>query len=1099
MNVLALCAFACLVASAKSVVLPISLEGGFKAPPSNAKPHTWYHLMNGNVTKEGITSDFEAIAKAGLGGVQIFDVGCAIPAGPVKFNSKEWFGILQHANSEAKRFGLELGMLTCSGCSSSGGPWNTPANAMKTVVFTETSVEGPKCFDAVLPRTKKDNGFYGDIAVLAYPAPKRKTPLSNLDAKIFAERGSVKRDEKIAAEDEIIAKDTIVDLTSRMDKDGRLVWSIPDGAWKILRIGYICNGRRNHPASEKGYGLEVDKLSAKAMEHHFGQYVGRICESLGMDPGKFPEAGLKNVLVDSYEVGMQNWTQGLDRIFEKEMGYSLVGYLPVFAGWIVGGTEESERFLEDFRRVVADLFARNYAGCLARLCRENGLMLSIEPYGNGPFDNLQYGQYADIPMSEFWSQSSNGDHGVLKVHNARLAATLSHVWGRRYAAAESFTAGPETGGRWLTTPFSIKSQGDRAYANGINRIVYHRFTHQPWPGDKYLPGMTMGRWGMHLDRTQTWWPLAGDWFAYQTRCQWMLQEGVFAADVLFWCGEEVPLSGTDTRLPRGYDFDYCATEAFMRLKVENGRIVSPGGVAYALLALPATDTLSISSLEKIGELLDAGAKICSIARPKRAPGLSNKVRSGKAYANMVDHVWSKGVMKASACNALSELGIKPDFAADAPDAAWIHRKSSNVDWYFIALDNHTNTTFAVSMRQTGRIPEIWNPLTASIEDAPVWREENGRTFVTLSFPPSGSAFVVFRRPSEGVHPVSVQAAVATRSEYAPSKKKHSLEIKKAEYGVFDGAVTPEKKPVVIDITSKVASCVKDGAIDICVNNRFAGRDPLVLTPKKFRVTYIYDGRKNTETLGEHARFVVPKDAYVIQPPPTWEWRGGKILSWQPMGVKLAFSDGSEKMLESCPPESMAVDGQWTLSFPEGWSAPDRVTLDALAPWNEHEDNGIKYFSGTATYTKNVKLGERRLEEDCRIMLDLGTVKNFAQVKVNGKGFPVLWKPPYRLDVTEAIPDDGNVDLEIKVTNLWPNRLIGDERLFAPDCEWLSRLHRGSRIEHPIRAIPDWVKEGRRSPTSRHTFTTWRHWSKDDKLLPSGLIGPVKIRFGKFAE
>ena len=133
------------------------------------------------------------------------------------------------------------------------------------------------------------------------------------------------------------------------------------------------------------------------------------------------------------------------------------------------------------------------------------------------------------------------------------------------------------------------------------------------------------------------------------------------------------------------------------------------------------------------------------------------------------------------------------------------------------------------------------------------------------------------------------------------------------------------------------------------------------------------------------------------------------------------------------------------------------------------------------------------------MLDLGTVKNFAQVKVNGKGFPVLWKPPYRLDVTEAIPDDGNVDLEIKVTNLWPNRLIGDERLFAPDCEWLSRLHRGSRIEHPIRAIPDWVKEGRRSPTSRHTFTTWRHWSKDDKLLPSGLIGPVKIRFGKFAE
>ena len=1095
MNVLALCAFACLVASAKSLVPSISLEDGFKAPPSNAKPHTWYHMMNGNVTKEGITCDFEAIAKAGIGGVQIFDVGCKIPPGPVKFNSKEWFDVLQHAHREAKRLGLEICISNCSGCSSSGGPWNTPDNAMKIVVFSETSAKGPMFFDAVLPRTKKDNGFYEDIAVLAYPTPKRKTPLSNLDAKILAERGNVSRDKNVAAKDEIIAKDSIVDLTSQIDKDGRLKWSIPTGNWKILRIGCICNGRRNHPASERGYGLEVDKLSAKAMDHHFGQYIGRICKRLGVEPGIVSETGLNNVLVDSYEVGMQNWTRGFDKIFEKKMGYSPVGYLPVFAGWIVGGTEESERFLEDFRRVVADLFARNYAGRLAHLCRENGLMLSLEPYGNGPFDNLQYGQYADIPMSEFWSQSSNGDHGDLKVHNARLAASLSHVWGRRYAAAESFTAGPETGGRWLTTPFSIKSQGDRAYANGVNRIVYHRFTHQPWPGNKYLPGMTMGRWGMHLDRTQTWWPLASDWFAYQARCQWMLQEGVFVADVLFWCGETTPIAGTDTRLPFGYDFDYCSTDAFMRLKVENGRIVSPGGVAYNLLVLPNTDTLSISSLEKIGELLDAGAKISSVVRPCRTPGLANEVRSGKAYETIVDSVWSKGVMAMSASDALSRLGIKPDFAADIRDVAWIHRKSSHADWYFVALDNHTNTTLTVSMRQTGRIPEIWNPLAASVEDAPVWREENGRTFVTLSFSPSGSAFVVFRKPSEGVHLSSVRATVATRKEYALLKRECSLKIIKAEYGVFEGIADP----VVVDITSKVASHVSDGEIDICVDNRFAGRDPLVNTPKKFRVTYIYDGNETTETLGERTRFAVPKEKFIVQPPPTWEWCGGKILAWQPMSANVAFSDGVEKVLKCFPPESITVDGSWSLSFPEGWSAPERVVLEALVPWNEHEDDGIKYFSGTATYAKTVKVGEKHIEEGRRIMLDLGVVKNFAQVTVNGRAFPVLWKPPYRLDITDAVDDGGSIGLEIKVTNLWPNRLIGDERLFAPDCEWVSHLRRGNQIEHSIKAIPDWVKEGKRSPTARHTFTTWRHWSKNDKVFPSGLIGPVRIRFGEFAE
>ena len=305
--------------------------------------------------------------------------------------------------------------------------------------------------------------------------------------------------------------------------------------------------------------------------------------------------------------------------------------------------------------------------------------------------------------------------------------------------------------------------------------------------------------------------------------------------------------------------------------------------------------------------------------------------------------------------------------------------------------------------------------------------------------------------------------------------------------------------MVVDITSKVASHVSDGEIDICVDNRFAGRDPLVNTPKKFRVTYIYDGNETTETLGERTRFAVPKEKFIVQPPPTWEWRGGKILAWQRMSANVTFSDGVEKVLKCFPPESITVDGSWSLSFPEGWSAPERVVLEALVPWNEHEDDGIKYFSGTATYAKTVKVGEKHIEEGRRIMLDLGVVKNFAQVTVNGRAFPVLWKPPYRLDITDAVDNGGSVGLKIKVTNLWPNRLIGDERLFAPDCEWVSHLRRGNQIEHSIKAIPDWVKEGKRSPTSRHTFTTWRHWSKNDKLLPSGLIGPVRIRFGEFAQ
>ena len=1224
-----------LLVCASSVAL--TLEEGFRTPPDSAKPHTWYHMMNGNVTKEGITCDFEALAKAGIGGVQMFDAGCAIPPGPLKFNSDDWFDMFAHAHREAKRLGLEICIPNCSGWSSSGGPWNPPANGMKVIRFTETKVAGPRSrWSATLPRETKDNGFYDDIAVLAYPTPKGKAKLSNLPEKMFYARGNVRRDTKPVAKDALVAKDAVIDLTSKMKKDGTLEWDVPAGDWTILRIGYICNNRMNHPASEKGKGLEVDKLSASAMDYHFEQYVTRLCRTLGIAvgrddpiaPPKIGETGFNNILVDSYEVGCQNWTQGFDKTFEKRMGYSLTRYLPVFAGRIVGSVEESERFLEDFRRVVADLFAENYAGRLTELCHQHGLLCSIEPYGSCPSDNLQYGQDIDIPMAEYWSTAARGAHHSGGIGNSRLAATLAHVWGRRYAATESFTASPGSGGRWRTTPYSIKAQGDKVFAAGINRIIYHRFTHQPWPGDKYLPGMTMGRWGMHLDRTQTWWPLAGDWFRYQTRCQWMLQEGTFAADVLFWCGEEVPLGGTDTKLPAGYDYDYCATKAFLALKVENGRVVAPGGVSYALLVLPKTDTMSEVCVKKVGELLDAGAKVSSVSRPSRTPGLrgwNGTARSPSApYKDLVASVWAKGVIGKSAADALSEIGIAPDFATATPDASWIHRRSNDADWYFVALDNAAPVKFEASFRQTGRVPEIWDAETGSIRDAAAWREENGRTIVSLDYTISGSAFVVFRRAATGgprsraaadaqervppaVHPTSVSATVSARPDPVLPEKPHTLVIKKAEYGVFgverpdcsnvtklikpgvpigvnnaemggdpayqkvkqlevrytsvryeklkcdivregsrytlpkgtkligawygliDPNWNPPVGPTVIDVTEKLASLVKDGKIDVIAENELAGRDPLFKTVKKMVVTYVYDGKEHTTTFNEHERFRLPKNRLVAPPPPDWEWRDGKILAWQPLSAEISMSDGTKKTVAALPSAGVVIPGAWSVSFPAGWDAPTSVTFDSLIPWNEHTDNGIKYFSGTATYRKRIVPGieksdveSRKSDVGCRmsdvpsrspgirVMLDLGVVKDFAEVTVNGKKFPVLWKPPFRLDITDALGGPRSVavadarervppviDIEIKVTNLWPNRLIGDDTLYADDCEWNGVPRRGVK-EFGVKEIPQWVKDGKPSPTGRHTFTTWRHWSKEDDLLPSGLIGPVMLRGGVIA-
>ena len=1277
---------------------PLTLEEGFRNPPNSAKPHTWYHMMNGNVTKEGITCDFEALAKAGVGGVQMFDAGCNIPPGSLDFNSPEWFDMFKHAASEARRLGLEICIPNCSGWSSSGGPWNMPSNGMKFVTWREVKTTGPSKFHAQLPRDMNDHGFYEDIAVVAFPTPpaeartfpdvkttisgssfllssdkpftastvmfqisygqlwggdatvevetsadgtsfthlesfriplarsgvgnhgerfhtfsspvtarairikfsksptalkliaarpEARAKLSNLSAKTFAVRQECARDTVAVGADQTVPKGEVRDITAHLAADGTLDWNVPAGEWTIVRIGYLCNGRCNHPASDHGKGLEVDKLSASAMDYHFNQYVTRLCEHLGSLAGAV-ESGFNNILVDSYEVASQNWTQGFDKTFEACMGYSLRPYLPVFAGRIVGSVDESERFLEDFRRVVADLFAENYAGRLAELCHQHGLLLSIEPYGNAPCDNLQYGQDVDVPMGEFWSHAMSGDHGM-GAGNGRFASYLAHVWGRRYAATESFTASPEGGGRWVTTPFSIKAQGDGAYCEGMNRIIYHRFTHQPWPGNKYLPGMTMGRWGMHLDRTQTWWEFSGPWFRYQARCQWMLQEGTFVADALYFCGEQAPnqggntdgsagVRGSDMALPAGYNWDICATKALKMLKVVDGCVVVPGGVSYRLLVLPARDTMSEDLLKTVDALIDAGAKVCGMVKPVRAPGLRGYPTADGRVSALAEKVWAKGVLMCRPAEALEQLGIKPDFASEEnnPAPQWIHRRNDGADWYFVALNNVETRTFEVSLRQTGRTPEIWDAETGAARPADVWREADGRTYVTLTFPPSGSAFVVFRSVAQQRDPprhvVNVAVKATPRPDPVEPEVKHDLKIVKAVYGVFAkpgrpdcsevssylkpgerisvtngalggdpasmqhkklevvyvldgkekrdvvkehatytlpvgaklksawyGVIDPAWKPaedVVVDITKKVAAKVKDGKVSVKIDNGIAGKDPMYLTKKVGRITYVYDGVEKTVTVEENATFNVPPSATIVDVPPVWEWRDGQILAWQPLVAEVTPAKGPVTRVTAEPPAPVLVGGAWNVSFPEGWDAPASVTFPRLVSWPERPEDGIKYFSGTATYTKRVSAPP--LQPGARLVLDLGNVKNFAEVTVNGKTYPVLWKPPFRVDITDSCATGGTLDLSIRVTNLWPNRLIGDDRLFPEDCEWKGVVRRGVK-EIGIKELPQWVKDGLPSPTGRHTFTTWKHWDKRDELLPSGLLGPVLLRTGVIAK
>ncbi len=1291
--------FSLLAALGCAVTFAALEEGSFKAPPNVAKPHTWFHMMNGNVTKEGITRDFEELAKVGIGGVQMFDAGCEIPPGGLDFNSPEWFEMFRHAASEARRLGLEICIPNCSGWSSSGGPWNPPANGMKQVTYRTLTTTGPAKFQAKLPRETKDHGFYADIGVFAYPTPaaervtfdgvqtklekdsftftsdktfevtgfsfrlsyphtwsadadlvvelsedgktfkpfekfriplarsgqgdtslrfhafpkktsmkalrvkiraglkytleeahpEMRLELSSLKAKTFAVRQEATCDTAVTTPDQVVPKGAVRDLTANLKPDGTLVWDVPEGEWTILRMGYLCTGRCNHPASDHGRGLEVDKLSAEAMDFHFEQYVSRLCKTLGSLAGNVA-TGFNNILVDSYEVGSQNWTQKMEGEFQRRCGYSLRPYLPAFAGAIIDDVATTERFLEDFRRVVADLFAENYAGALTRKCHEYGLLCSIEPYGSCPSDNLQYGQHCDIPMGEFWSHAGN-PFGT-GCGNSKFISYITHVWGKKFCGTESFTASPGPGsGRWMTTPFSIKAQGDNAFANGVNRIIYHRFTHQPWADDKYLPGMTMGRWGMHLDRTQTWWDYAKPWFRYQTRCQYMLQAGTFCADVLFFAGEQAPNQGGNTdggvasaafyNLPEGYDKDVCPTDAMYALKVVDGCVVVPGGVKYRLLALPPMDATSPKMLECVTKLRDAGATIVWPKKPVRAPGLRwGKDGDAKVRA-LADALWAKGVLACTPAEALAKLGIAPDFkvesntAKDVKTIAWLHRRDTGADWYFAAMPNRAEATAELSFRQTGRLPEIWDAETGVCAPADVWREVGGRTYVTVPFSVSGSKFIVFRKPATGAHAVACDVQATRRADpVVADAKKHTLVIKSAKYGVraisgrpgcadvaklikpgqkipvtnaamggdpagntpkqlevvylLDGArkrdcvrewsaytlpaqaklvsawygvIDPNWEPPVdhlVDVTAKLSGLVKNAELSVRVDNGLAGRDPLFLTVKSLFLTYEYDGVEKTTTVVENQTLTIPAAAAKALPPPDSEWRNGALYAWQPLTATLKGADGTVKTLKADPPPPVPVTGAWTVSFPNKFlpnklaqGPEEKVTFDSLGTWSEFKELGVRYFSGIATYTKTLP-APAAMVPGARLVLDLGDVKHFAEVSVNGKPFEVLWKPPFRVDITDAVKPGEPINLSIRVANLWANRLIGDDRLYKDDCVWRGSVRKGVK-EIGVKEIPQWVKDGKKSPTGRCTFTTWKHWDKNDDLLPSGILGPVYLR------
>jgi len=790
------------------------LKKGFQSPPDSSRPGVYWYFMDGNMSKKAITADLESMKEAGIANLVFLEVNVGIPRGPVDFLSDQWQDLFAYAVHEAERLGIEITLGIGPGWTGSGGPWVKPEQSMQHLVASELKVTGPgnQHLQLELPKPKKPyfgegsltpslkeewGTFYKDVAVLAYPTPEGNHHITDIDEKALYYRApytSVKDVKQYLPssanynslpKNECIVQKNIIDLTGKLKVDGTLDWNVPQGNWTILRFVSRNNGAVTRPAPQPGLGFESDKFDTLSLNTHLDDYIGKLLKKTGL-PSKNKSGGLKRLHMDSWEMGAQNWTASFRDEFKKRRGYDPLPFYPVYAGNIVESSEVSERFLWDLRQTSQELVLEYHAQQVKKYGRRKGLGLSIEPYDMNPAADLELGSVADVPMSEFWS----ADYGFNSSFSCIEATSIGHVNGVSLIPAEAFTAQDNEG--WKQHPASMKNQGDWAFATGINRFVYHTFQHQFLDGN-LRPGVTMGPYGVHWDRNQTWWPLVHAYHSYISRCQYLLQQGRTIADILYLTPEGSPhvfrapssaMDGSEVMPDRkGFNFDGCSPGQLYKASVDDHKIVFPGGATYSVMVLPATETMTPKLLKKIVSLVNDGAIVIGSVAPLKSPGLSGYPSCDDEVKKLADTLWGSstppqqqithnygkgkliwgGELAAvtselypaykPVANLLHSMNITEDFESDGT-LRYTHRVTADADIYFVANRTaktiNTNTAFRI----VNAPPQLWNPITGETKSLFQYTTKNKQTIIPLQLDPYQSFFIVFSRQKETSAPAN---------------------------------------------------------------------------------------------------------------------------------------------------------------------------------------------------------------------------------------------------------------------------------------------------------------------------------------------------------
>ena len=548
----------------------------------------------------------------------------------------------------------------------------------------------------------------------------------------------------------VVDPSEVIDISENMSSDGSLSWNVPAGKWVIERTAMLPTRSMDSPAPEEGRGLETDKMSKKHIRDHFDNYLGVILDRIPAADRKT----FKVVVEDSYETGGQNWTDDLIPDFKKAYGYDPTPFIPVLSGVVVGSRDISDRFLWDLRRLVADEVSYNYVGGLREVSNEHGLTTWLENYGHWGFPGefLQYGGQSDEIAGEFWSFGDLGD-----IEN-RVASSCGHIYGKKKVWAESFTCG---GPDFSQYPGQMKQRGDRFFTEGINASLMHLYIQQP---DDRVPGINAW-FGNEFNRNNTWFSQMDVFSDYLKRCNYMLQQGRYVADVAYFLGEDAPkMTGVrDPEIPEGYSYDFVNAEVLMDASVKDGKLLLKSGMEYSVLVLPKQNTMRPELLKKIAALVGEGLTVMGPA-PEKSPSLAGYPESDRVVKSLAESIWQlpsqpfatsvsygKGQVYRSGSleQVFADKDVVADFRADDPELPlqFIHLTLEDAELYFVSNQGDAPVEFDGMFRVTGRNPELWNPLTAEVRALPQFKALSKTTKIPMRLDAFESSFIVFRKDS----------------------------------------------------------------------------------------------------------------------------------------------------------------------------------------------------------------------------------------------------------------------------------------------------------------------------------------------------------------